>query len=258
MRDVVVKPHAIGNCRSDFIKVHWSRNVEVGEFEVIGPAGVKYLKSDQPGHNGEIVYVGNPINKGYPVDETRDIHIHHIDNSAGHAHNELVDVKGGARNVLIEYCTTANGGKYTLEGQDRNSECVVHLGGSNCVLRWCDIQSSQGQAVEVAGWGVAHPERFEENTGVELPPDADTFGIKNSIYGNRFTNHAGLAIRYPIVYPDNGDPYIAENFGPDEQAHICGNTIDGPTHGNPTKPCSADLPTTTQIGHLGGNSPWTE
>jgi len=254
--DVVVKPHAIGNCRSDLIKVHWSQNVEVGEFEVIGPAGVKYLKSDTPGHNGEIVYVGNPINKGYPVDETNNVHIHHIDNSAGYAHNEMVDVKGGAHDVLIEYCTTANGGEYILEGHDRDSECVVHLGGRDCVLRWCDIKSSQGQAVEVASWGPAHPERFEENTGVELPDTADTFGIENSIYGNRFVNYAGLAVQYPIVYPDDGDPHIAEGFGPDEQAHICDNTIDGPTHGTPTKACDADRPTTDQIGHLGGDSPW--
>lgn len=119
LRDIVVKPHTVGNCRADFIKVHWSKNVEIGEFKVIGLAGMKYLKGDATGHNGEVVYFGNAADKSYPVDATHDIHIHHIDNSEGHPRTELVDAKSGCYNVLIKYCTDAGGaGRYLLEGHD--------------------------------------------------------------------------------------------------------------------------------------------
>ncbi|WP_434522846.1 DUF1565 domain-containing protein [Halorubrum sp. AS12] len=255
--DVVVKPEAVGNCRADFVKIHWSRNVEIGEFEVIGPAGVKYLYGDSVGHNGEIVYVGNPIGKGYPIDVSRDIHIHHIDNSAGYEHNELVDVKGGARNVLVEYCTDSGGGRYVLDEADDTSECVVHLGGRKCVLRWCAIEDSQGQAVEVGSWDIAHPEEFEENKGVDFPEEAESFGRENSIYGNEFRDHDGLAVQYPVVYSEADGLEIAEGYGPEDQRHVCGNEIDGPSHGSPAIDCETDLPTTDQIGHRGGNSPWT-
>lgn len=257
LTDVVVKPHAVGNCRADFVKVHWSTDVEVGEFEVIGPAGVKYLKGGAEGHNGEIVYIGNPIDKAYPIDETRHVHVHHIDNSAGHAHNELVDVKGGARDVTVEYCTDAGGGRFPLDGAPETSECVVHFGGRECVLRWCVIGDSKGQAVEVGSWGLANPEKFEENKGVDFPAEAAaTFGQQNSIYGNEFRDHAGMAVQYPVVFPEDGQPHIADGYGPADQAHVCGNTIDGPTHGTPEADCQADLPTTGTIGHLGGDSPW--
>jgi hypothetical protein len=256
--DVVVKPHAVGNCRADFVKVHWSRDVEVGEFEVVGPAGVKYLEGDEEGHNAEVVYVGNPIGKGYPIDETSDVHIHHIDNSEGYAHNELVDVKGGASDVVVEYCTSVGGGRFPLEGADDTSECAVHIGGRNCVLRWCVVEDSRGQAVEVGAWGLAHPDEFEETKGVDFPASAESFGRENAIYGNEFSDHAGMAVQYPVVYPEDGDggPEVADGYGPDAQAHVCGNEIDGPTHGDPEEACSESLPTTDRIGHLGGDSPW--
>lgn len=259
LTDVVVKPHAVGNCRADFIKVHWSRNVEVGEFEVIGPAGVKYLYGDASGHNGEVVYVGNPPDKGYPVDATHDVHVHHIDNSAGHPHAELVDVKAGCHDVLIEYCTDGGGaGRYLLEGHEPTAETAFHLGGRNITLRWNAVEDSNGQGVEVGSWGMAHPEDFEVGKGLPYLEELFDHGRANSIYGNRFVDCAGLAIRYPIVYPDDGPARIAEDYGPDEQTRVCGNTVNGETHGEPASACSDDVPTTGTVGHLGGDSPWAE
>lgn len=257
LRGVVVKPHAVGNVTGDAIKVHWSKNVEIGEFKVIGPAGVDHLKGDVEGHNGEIVYVGNPPTKGYPVDETNNIHIHHIDNSEGHRHAELVDVKAGCHNVLIEYCTDGGGaGRYLLEGHDPTNETAFSLRGRENTLRWNIVENSNGQAVEVASWGVAHRERFEQINDLPYPEELFDHGRANSIYGNRLTDNAGLAVQYPIIYPDDGEPYIAEGYGPDEQTHVCGNVINGETHGKPTKECPETLPDTETIGHLGGNSPW--
>lgn len=255
--DIVVKPHAVGNCRADLIKVHWSKNVEIGEFKVIGPAGVKYLKGDASGHNGEVVYLGNAADKGYPVDATHDVHVHHIDNSEGHPHAELVDVKSGCYNVLIEYCTDTGGaGRYLLDGHDPTSETAFGLWGRNITLRWNVVENSHGQAVEVGTWGVTHPDEFEQQKGLPYPEELFDSGRANSIYGNRFTDNAGLAIQYPIIYPDDGESHIAEEYGPDEQTHVCGNVIDGETHGTPGTECPDDLRETNTIGHLGGDSPW--
>ncbi|WP_157971613.1 hypothetical protein [Halorussus litoreus] len=257
LTDVVVKPHAVGNCRADFIKVHWSKNVEIGEFEVIGPAGVKYLLGDASGHNGEVVYVGNPPDKGYPVDGSHDIHVHHIDNSEGYPHAELVDVKAGCHDVLIEYCTDAGGaGRYVLDGHDATDEPSMHLGGRECTLRWNVIEGSHGQGVEVAAWGLANPDDFAEHKGLPYPEELRDHGRANSIYGNRITEYGGLAIRYPVVYPDDGPSHVAERYGADDQRVVCGNAIDGPTHGKPDSTCDGDVPTTERIGHLGGDSPW--
>lgn len=257
LRNIVVKPHAVGNCLADFIKVHWSKNVEIGEFEVIGPAGVKYLYGDASGHNGEVVYLGNSADKGWPTDETSDVHVHHIDNSKGYPHAELVDVKSGCHDVLIEYCTDGGGaGAFVLDGHDPTDETAFALSGRDITLRWNVVENSNGQAVEVGTWGVVHPDDFERQKGVPFPDELLDSGRANSIYGNRFTDAAGLAVQYPIVYPDDGEPSIAEEYGPDDQAHVCGNVVDGPTHGTPDTECPTEIPEAETIGHLGGDSPW--
>jgi hypothetical protein len=251
LQNLVVKPHAVGNVRRAAVKFAKVNDVEVGEFEVIGPAGIDYLHGDEEGHNGEIVYIGSAPNNmggsegGIPgtIDESQDYHVHHIDNSEGHEHAELVDVKAGASDVLIEYCTDGGGaGAYLLEGHDETSETAIHLGGRNCTLRWSVIENSHGQAVEVGSWGAAHPERFEENTGIPFPEQGFESGQENSIYGNRLLDNGGLAIQYPLVYPDDGEPKIAEPYGPDDQAAICGNDVSGRTHGTPTGSCTAEIP----------------
>jgi hypothetical protein len=265
LTDVKVMPRALGNCRRVMIQHIRTNQFEAGSFRVIGPAGVQTLYGDVPEHIGEVVYLGtapdNINDEWYQwdgPDNSHDIHIHHIDNSAGHPHAELVDVKAGCYNVLIEYCTDGGGaGRYVLEGNSTTSETAFHIGGRQSTLRWCVVENSNGQVVEVASWGVAHPEAFEREKGLQYPTELFDHGRANSIYGNRFKDSAGLAIRYPIIYPEDGEPHIAEGYGPDEQAHVCGNDVTGPTHGTPEAACPSDIPKGDGIGHTGGQSPWS-
>lgn len=264
LTDVKIMPHAIGNARRAMIQHIRTNQFEAGEFEVIGPAGVQHLYGDESGHVGEVVYLGTaPDNLGDEwyqwdgPDESHDIHVHHIDNSVGHPHAELVDVKAGCHDVLVEYCTDGGGaGRYVLDGNDPTSETAFHLGGREITLRWNVVENSNGQGVEVGSWGVTHREEFEREKGLPYHEDLFDHGRANAIYGNRIVDSAGLAIQYPIVYPEGGEPHVAEEYGPDEQAVVCGNEIEGPTHGNPEGACDQLVPTTERIGHLGGESPW--
>lgn len=259
LADLVVAPHRIGNTQKSLVSLERTRDSVVGPFTVIGPAGAKYLYDDRPGHNGEIVYLGTATdNLGsdwHPwetLDETRNVRVHHIDNSAGHPHAELVDVKPGARNVTIEYCTDVGGAQYLLEGHSETSESAIHLCGSDCTVRWNRVLDSQGQAVHIGCWGVAHPERYEENKGRALPAGVEDTGKNNAVYGNVLHGAGGLALQFPIE-----DDEFVEGLGPDAQAVICGNDVDGQTMGNPEKPCGDDVPAGTGIGHTGGDGPST-
>lgn len=261
IEDIKVKPHAIGNYRGDMINTQFVNDVEIGEFKVIGPAGLKYSLGDAEGHNGEVVYIGTPATKfggsgtsltGANIDESHGYHVHHIDNSEAHKHAELVDVKGGAYDVTIEYCTDLGGGaSYLLSGHDKTSETAISLRGNESTLRWSIIENSQGQAIEVGAWGPAHPERFEEINSFPFPEPLFDSGQDNSIYGNKLLDNGGLAVQYPTV-----DGEITEDYGPDDQKFICGNEYNGDTHGNPGKSCPDSVPSTDTIGHLGGDSPW--
>lgn len=258
LEDLVVKPHAVGNVRQAAVKLGKANDVEIGEFRVVGPAGLQHLLGDATGHNGEIVYVGTaPDAFGGPgpnvpgvIDESSGYHVHHVDNSAGHEHAELVDVKAGTTDVTIEYCTDAGGAaQYLLPGADVTDEAAIHVGGNDVTLRWCVVEGSRGQAVEVGSWGPAHPDRFEEEAGFPLPEEYLDTGRDNAIYGNRLADSGGLAVRYPTV---NGE--IAERFGPDDQVAVCGNEVTGPTHGDPAASCPEDVPAGDGIGHTGGTS----
>lgn len=260
LTDIVVKPHAVGNVGGDAVKISYSKNVEIGEFRVIGPAGVDHLKGDKPGHNGEIIYMGTVYSDGFPLDFTHNVHVHHIDNSAGHPHAELVDVKGGCHNILIEYCTDAGGaGRYLPpgKGDELSGERAIKLAGRECTLRWNVIENSNGYGVQVGQWGAAQRNRYEEASGRPFPEELYDSGRKNSIYGNRIVDYGELAIGYLTVHTEGEGDHIAEDYGPDDQRHVCGNTINGPTHGNPDKACPGSVPTTETIGHLGGESPWS-
>ena len=86
--------------------------MEIGEFNVIGPAGLQYLLGSQQGWFGEIVYLGTFLGDmhrydGIGIDQPNGIHGHQIDNSAGHPHSELVDAKLRTHDRTIEYCTDA-------------------------------------------------------------------------------------------------------------------------------------------------------
>lgn len=232
LTDVVVKPHAVGNCRADFIKVHWSKNVEIGGFEVIGPAGVKFLTGDAHGHNSEIVYLGNAPSKGWPPDRTRNVRIHHIDNSAGYPHAELVDCKTGTANVTIEYCTDAGGATEAVT--DDNTGSALHIGGTDVTVRWNVLSNGAEAGIEIDS-DVAATD--------DPPAPYEAGGANNAIYGNRLVDNGGLAIRF--AYPDQGQ-------GQRDQRTICGNEYNGETHGNPDGPCPDWVPERSGIGHTGG------
>lgn len=272
-RDLVIKPDAVGNALRPLVHVMHSENVEIGEFEVIGPAGLAMLEfGDDEKHNGEVVYVGTAP-KSIPTeknredwmkdfytepDTTNDVHVHHIDNSAGHPHAELVDLKDGTHNVTVEYCTDAGGGaKYILPSNNATSGTAIHLSGRENTVRWNVIENSNGQGVEMGSWDVANKEAFEEQKGSPFPEELFDSGRANSLYGNRIVDCAGLAVQYPVTSTDDGDSRIAEDYGPDDQRHVCGNEVNGETHGDPGSECDTSLPTAETIGHTGGDSPWS-
>jgi len=159
---VRITPHAVGNTLGNCIHLFFAEHVEVGEFELIGPAGVAHFVFDEPGHDGEIVYIGT-ASKGWEkrwgghVDRTRDVHLHHIDASAGHKHAELADAKPGTENVLIEYCTSVN----SVSGQP-----AIHLGGTEGVARWNRIEDSESVGIMIGNWGATDervPDAATEN-----------------------------------------------------------------------------------------------
>lgn len=235
LRDIVVKPHAVGNCTRDFIKINWARNVEIGEFRVIGPAGVDYLKGGVIGHNSEIIYLGNPPDREWPPDLSRDVYIHHIDNSAGYPHAELVDCKTGTSNVTIEYCTDAGGASEAIT--DEGTESAVHIGGTDITVRWNVISNGAQAGIEIDSDIAA-----TENPLEGYAPG----GTNNAIYGNRLVDNQGRALQF--AYPDSQ--------GQEVQRVICGNEYNGQTHGDPDRACSSEISEGDGIGHTGGESPW--
>lgn len=243
LTDLVVKPHGIGNQRGAMISLNFVEDVEIGEFRVIGPCGLDFLLDHRVGHFGEIVYVGNPPDPDFnaidrkgevagSIDASNDIHIHHIDNSAGHGHIELVDVKVGSHDVTVEYCTSVD----TQLPSDNDHSTAVHIGGHDVTFRWNRIVSPADRGVDIGNYAESNP---------DFPhPDAPEAATKNAVYGNEFTEMEGLAINY------------TSETSEDKQRHVCGNTVTGETEGNPSKPCPDDLPEPETVGHLGGDSPW--
>jgi hypothetical protein len=225
--DVKLLPHAVGNTTGPCVHVFFGERIEIGEFRLLGPAGVAHFKFDEPGHDGEVVYVGTSEGgwegrwDGH-VDRTRDVHIHHIDASAGHAHAELADAKPGTRDVLVEYCTSVG----SVGGQPG-----IHLGGADGVARWNRIEDSESNGVTIGNWGVE----------TDRAPDAAT---GSAVYGNHVSGSARQSIGF------------TRDASPDEQRVLCGNDVEAPAGGDPTKTCPADLPSGDGVGHLGGESPF--
>lgn len=260
IRDIKIKPHAVGNVLGAMINTFFANDVEIGEFRVIGPGGLKHLKGDVSGHNGEVVYVGTPYPKfrtdkepdtvieGADLDESHNYYIHHIDNSEAHPHAELVDIKGGVYDVTIEYCTDKGGGaRYLLDGHDPGSESAVRLEGRNCVFRWNIIENSHGNGVATWHWCIANPDECDFYDEIPKPPEK---GEKNyELYGNRLVDHEEFAVKF-----DQGEDH--PSVGPDGFTTVCGNEINGDTHGEPDRGCPEGIPTGEGLGHTGGDSPW--
>lgn len=289
VEDIVVKPDELRHSAFNMIRVARTKNAELGEFKVTGLAGANWILPDRANHRGEIIYLGSPPIApaipdefpGYPwneYDQTRNIHIHHIDNSDAHPHSQLVDSKTGTRNVLIEYCTDAGGSQ---QGYEADRAAAIRFNGSNITLRWNRIENVRGDAVMITRRlipDLTMDDLEGVDPGSDQAPDLDTPRIKwgqpetelerqmakqNSVYGNVFAGYTHNALRFEHIeedyqqgLEDRGitDPDLVT---PADQERLCGNEIDGDTHASPTDPCDGDVPQTDDIGHLGGDSPWS-
>lgn len=246
LRGVVFEPSRIGNTAKAMVQTARVRNASIGNFEVIGPAGVRYddrVENTEVGHVGEIVYVGSPepdrgvFKYGYTtVDRTQNVRIHHIDNSEGYRHAEFADIKLGCTDITVEYCTSRNSG----HSSEKAPWPMVNLGGNDCTIRWNDFASGP-TGFQVASW---------VPTG---DIDGTEWAKNNAIYGNRLADFSDQVFRFP----DSGD---SVSLGSEAQRILCGNTIEGPNAADydyASGACSADVPTTKTIGHLGGESPYS-
>lgn len=251
LEGLVVSPHRIGNASQSLINSVQFKDSTIGGFKVIGPAGARWLFDDTEGHNGEIVYLGtsidNRVGRGYDeYDRTRNIRVHHIDNSEGHPHAELVDCKEGTSNITIEYCTDAGG----IQSDDSPFSSAIPLRGYDCTVRWNIIQNAEGSGIEIGPWGtLSNPEYLGE---AETEFDR-RLGTGHTIYGNVFTGNALDAIDF---FRESQVPGRETNPGPEAQRLICGNFVDAYSDGNPEKACDSEHPSTDGVGHLGGESPW--
>lgn len=212
LRDIVVEPSRLGNGARALIQVERVRNASIGNFEVIGPAGMQFdprVDNHEVGHIREIVYVGSPeVHRGEnyygyeTLDRSQNIRIHHIDNSAGYEHNELVDVKLGSTDVTVEYCTDRNAGHNT-EGA---VNAAIDLKGNDCTVRWNDIGACP-LPMSFGSWAPSED------------VDGGDWSQNNAVYGN----HIHDFVAGPFRLRDEGD------IGPvsfEDQRALCGNRIE--------------------------------
>lgn len=227
--DVIISPHAVGNTRGNCIHVFFGDGVEVGGFRHAGPSGVAHFVFDEPGHDGEIVYIGTAPHGwedrwGGHIDRTRDVHVHHIDASAGYEHAELADAKVGTQTVLIEYNTSVD----TFSKQP-----AIHLGGENGVARWNRIEGANRNGITLGNWGSEYDEIPGAATG-------------NAVYGNHINGSGDRSI------------HLTSEVDPDANGPLCGNTVEKPSPVDVEQACPDDVPTGEGVGHTGGDSPWDE
>lgn len=218
INDVVVEPARLGYASGPLIQTQRIRNASIGNFEVIGPAGMAFdrrVDNFEEGHVREIVYIGSPeTHRGEPyyryetLDRSRNIRIHHIDNSDGYRHNELVDVKLGSSNVTVEYCTTRNAGHNT-EG---TVNAALDIKGNDCTIRWNDIQDCP-VPISFGAWGPSDD------------IDQTDWSRNNAVYGNVIRNFAAGPFRLGDIPEWDVGPTSFE-----DQRVICGNEI---KRGNP-------------------------
>jgi hypothetical protein len=253
LEGLIVSPHRIGNAGGALINSVMIKDCDIGGFEVIGPAGTRWLFDDEnEGHYGEIVYLGtagdNRAERGYDdYDRTRNIRVHHIDNSAGHPHAELVDIKEGVSNVTVEYCTDAGG----VQSEDSYTSQSINLGGYDCTIRWNIIQNAHGSGVEIGPVGfISKPGEYLATPVTEFERK---FGTGNAIYGNVFTGNKTDTIDF---LRESDRPGQEDNPLPEDQRALCDNLSDGYSDASPSTPCPSDLPSSEGVGHLGGESPW--
>lgn len=254
LEDLVIAPHVMGNAYAHMVVAQRTRDAEIGPFRVTGLAGANYVLDEDATekHVGEIVYLGTPPSAyekdHYPweeIDQTREIHVHHIDNSEGHPHSELVNTKLGTRNVLVEYCTDGGGS----QNAEPWPEASIRFQGQDATLRWNDLRDGLENGVILVGGGRGWlRERYEERLGdeAEWPVDPEAIGTGHKVYGNRISGFGGTAMKLQHSAPD--DNLICAN-------EISGNIL---THNQEEyrqkESCPARLPDSDGLGHTGGDT----
>ncbi|MFC3958074.1 hypothetical protein [Halovivax cerinus] len=236
LENIVCAPAGVGNSRRPLMLFERTKNLEIGPLEVIGMAGAEFiLNEESQSQAGEVIYIGQPTTTverdSYPwetLDQTRNVHVHHIDNSAGHPHSELVNTKLGTRNILIEYCTNGGG----TQNNGSHPSAAVRFESHNATLRWSDLRNGEGYGVEVVG------QRDWLRDRDDPVMDPDQAGTGHSIYTNRIVDFGEKAIQFTAPVAD--------------QRILCGNKITGEADGSSTTTCPTDVPSGSGIGHASG------
>lgn len=239
LRDIVIEPSRMGGCSRPMVRAIRLRDASIGGFKINGPAGMQFdprVENHEEGRIREVVYIGTPeVHRNKPfyrwdtLDRSQNIRVHHIDNSGGHAHNELVDIKLGTTEVTVEYCTDRN----SVGGSSRNTSSVVTVGGNANVIRWNDFADCN------------HGIRFGAWT-----PSGDLEGgdwaKNNLVYGNRIADYTDE----PIYFWDSAEWNLGP-ASPDMQKAICNNRIGGNNNTSLSvgQDCKMDLPEGNGIGH---------
>lgn len=252
LEGLVVSPHALGNAGQALINSVLFKDSEIGGFKVIGPAGTKWIFDEDEGHNGEIVYLGtapdNRRERGYDsYDRTRNVRVHHVDNSAGHLHSEFVDCKTGVEDVTIEYCM--DGGR--ARSNDSYYTRAISMDGLGCTIRWNVFRDIHGSGIRIGPQSYLGDIDF-----VDSEPQTEydrRIGTGHAIYGNVFTGCAHDAINF---LRESRRPGRDTNPTQEDQRVFCGNLVDAHSDGDPTSECPGSVPTGEGIAHLGGDSPW--
>jgi len=211
---VVVEPSRMGNCGRAMVQTQRVRDSTIGGFELIGPSGMQFdtrVANHKAGHVREVVYIGSSeTHRGRSyykydgLDRSRNIRVHHIDNSAGYRHSELVDVKLGSENITVEHCTTRNAGHNTEAVVD----AVLAIKGNDCTVRYNDIGASP-VPVSFGSWAPSDD------------VDGGDWSRNNEVYGNYFHGFSAGALRLRNGQEPNTGPV---SF--DDQKRICGNRIE--------------------------------
>lgn len=272
LEDIVCAPAGVGYSAYALIRVVRTKDLEIGPLRVTGLAGASWILPDESDrHAGEIIYLGSPPGMvfdsygpdvDYPwageIDETRNVHIHHIDNSGSHPHSELVDAKLGTRNILVEYCTDAGGSQNT----ERYPPCSIGLKGYNSTVRWCELKNGEGDGIRIYAGGRRLGQELDEPT---IP--SEKIGKGNAIYGNRIQGFGNSPVMLKTGHPDP-DQRQFELVTPEDQEYLCGNDAGNlytqridytdieKLDFDLTQTCSDELPEGDGIGHTGGDSPW--
>lgn len=237
IQDLVLAPAGIGHSYRTLFLLTRVKDVEIGPTEIVGLAGAVYVLGDAEDHTGEIVYLGTPPEialheeprPGYPwkgLDEGRRVHIHHLDNSAGYPHSELVNTKLGTRDVLVEYCTSLGGSQNT----EPYPTAEVRFQSHEATLRWSEFRNGEGYGVHV----VQHDQILQDHPEATMAPEEA--GADHSIYGNVITGF--------------GDGPLSLSTGFDAQRLVCDNVVMGRVDGNPVGTCPSDIPMGDGIGHV--------